>query len=148
MESIATFPHDLATRRVKRGIEWMRKNAPGYWANNLFTVRGHNAVFRPTTAPDKKTVLALAFEHESKIANEFGYVTAESVANACGLSNEKLVELGLLSASDDPNGFDQALIKAWEIALRQDFEWPTIARKHRKLKLKKGPFTPPRRRSV
>lgn len=83
----------LAKNCVKRGARWLNRNAPspGWWRNclskGLSRIRFHS---------DKDGVLALAYEYEAEMANEFGYVTDGMVIQKLGtkLSHKDLHRFG------------------------------------------------------
>ncbi len=114
-------PHDICEERVRRGVAWLHKHAPG-WQRRMFTVIGEEngrlgAIFRAKNCRDDECVLALAFELQPKFANEAGHVTYASVLRHFDLSSKQIVDMGFDLSTDDDTELEEYLDAAWCQAL-------------------------------
>lgn len=116
----------LARRRVPKGIAWLNQHARLGWHRNLFNVyEGGFSRFRAHDSYDNECVLALAFEHDARLANRTtGYVTYASVASHHGLIHMACVQLAFSA-----HGIVKShhLDEAWRRAL---LALPTITYRH------------------
>jgi len=138
MQLITNDPYELCKRRVQRGIKLLNHAKPG-WSRNMFDVLGDEAYFRAKDRYNNGCVLALAFEYESNLANEFGYVTYATVSNAMDLPDRICKLFGFSSYSMEDS---KLLDRAWEEILREG--GITIPVRHR-VKLRAATFREPRR---
>lgn len=83
----------LAQNCVKRGVRWLNRHAPtpGWWRNCLDAGRS-----RVRINHDINGVLALAFEYERSLANEFGYVSDITVLRKYNLATLAATRLGFV----------------------------------------------------
>jgi hypothetical protein len=126
----------LAVRRALRGRRWLNRHAPCDWHRNLFDVLPNGtASFRAHTNYDNENVLALAFEYDASLANQYGYVTYPTVARHHRLTSRHAAALGFSESTfRRRNGEvvvkDVMLDEAWKSLLMRMPSSTRIAYRH------------------
>lgn len=93
----------IAKNRVKRGARWLNQHAPlGWWRNCINpSTDGKHARCRIRMSYDNEGVLAIAFEYNATMMNQFGYVTDAMVIRKHPILSKiaihKAVRMGLVS---------------------------------------------------
>lgn len=110
----------IAKRRVERCRRWLNRNAPPCWHRNLFEpLRDGTAMSRINTSYDTDSPLALAFETQATLANQFGYVTEAQVMSHFQLSSRWLRAHGGSVLGHDPAHVSSSLLNSvWSTAMR------------------------------
>lgn len=110
----------IARRRVERCRRWLNQNASPCWHRNFFEpLRDGTAMSRVRTSRDTESPLALAFEAQASLANQFGYVTEAQVVNHFCLSSRWLRAHGCSVLGRDPAHVGNELLNSvWSTAMR------------------------------
>jgi len=125
----------LAPKQVKRGMRWLNKHAEAGWHRNCFDARPDGrSSFRGKNVMDKDCVLALAFEHDKRFANQFGYVTFATVVNHFGIGAD-FGRMGFCvrrfpKQNPEVTITSEMLDRVWETALRDAPVWMWASYRH------------------
>lgn len=137
MRLITNNPMELAHRRVRRGVEWLRENAPLEWERRMWDIRGGRAYLRFNLAYGNEDILALAFCTDPRFASSMdGYVSFARVADAFKLNDKKLHTLGFDDRRlyrDGNQWVENVLVSAWREALTTYASPPHVPPRHRTL---------------
>ena len=135
-----TEPQELAAlltpKQVKRGMRWLNRNAKLGWHRNCFDSRPDGrSDFRGMNVMDKDCVLALAFEHDKRFANQFGYVTFGMVVNYFKIG-DAFARMGFCMRRFPKRNPDvvitsEMLDRVWETMLRDAPVWMWASYRHR-----------------
>ncbi len=108
----------IATRRAKRGMRFLNRNAPHRWYLNLFHPTPSGSIFRASVRYHDESPLSLPFEMRADLANLDGYVMETQVIAHFKLSPKWLRAHGF---STDPG-------KSWVSSDLQNSAWEGLLR--------------------